>query len=153
VSAADDRLRASDVTLALELDSLRYASLSSHDEPFHVGPFRIVPRLDARLRRGDAVSVFYELYGGTPPYRVSYQVEGRELDGSWVALGQPSVSEQPGQAQGWEVPTSEAWPVGSYRLRIDVTDAGGDALRELVPFELADDTGSVRSDPAPVPAP
>jgi GWxTD domain-containing protein len=138
VSASSGGFRSSDVTLALSIESLRYAALSSHDEPFHIGPFRVIPRFDARLVRGEAAAVFYELYGGTAPYRVSYQVEGHDLDGSWVELGQPSISEQAGVAQAWEVTTGERWPLGSYRVRIGVTDALGRSIEELVPFELVE---------------
>jgi GWxTD domain-containing protein len=133
-----DRLRLSDVIWADELSPLEFASLASHDEPFLVGPFKVVPRIDASFPRGDALRLFYEVYGGLPPYRLAYQVEGRDLDGSWVRLGQPAIDERSGSAQGWELPTSGAWPLGEYRVRIDVEDARQRLVSAQLAFQLTE---------------
>ena len=72
------------------------------------------------------------------PLRVNYQVQGREEDGRWVDLGGPSSSEQEHHSQAWELPTSERWPLGPYRIKIEVYDADGKLVTREVPFELID---------------
>ena len=52
------------------------------------------------------VKLFYEVYGGEPPYRIAYSLEGKDLDGSWIALGQPSTGEQSAATQAWELSIS-----------------------------------------------
>jgi GWxTD domain-containing protein len=135
-----DRLRLSDVIWADELRPLEFASLASHDEPFLIGPFRVVPRIDASFPRGHALRLFYEVYGGVPPYRITYQVEGHDLDGSWVALGKPAIDEQSAAAQGWELATSDAWPLGEYRVRIDVEDTRQRLVSAQLGFHLTEPT-------------
>jgi hypothetical protein len=138
VPEASDRLRLSDVIWAGEIASVEYASLASHHEPYHVGPFRVVPRVSEEFRQGDTVKLFYEVYGGAPPYRVAYQVEGQDLDGSWVSLGQPATAEQAGSGQAWELATSAAWPTGDYRIRIEVQDSGQRLVTSHRSFSLTD---------------
>jgi GWxTD domain-containing protein len=129
-------LRLSDLAWASRLESLPYASLASYDEPFHVGPFRVLPRLSGTYRVGETIRLFYEIYGGRPPYRVAYQLEGRDEDGGWVALGRPTQGEQSAAGQGWEQPTTERWPLGEYRVRIEIEDR--DAARVVAdqPFRI-----------------
>ena len=76
---------------------------------------------------------------GTPPLRVSYQLQGKEQNGDWVDLGRPSVSEQQAEALAWELPTTESWPLGEYRVRIEVNDAEGRLISREVPFTLEPD--------------
>jgi GWxTD domain-containing protein len=140
-----DRLRLSDLLWADELSPLEFASLASHDEAFLIGPFRVVPQLAGRFTPGDSLRLFYEIYGGVPPYRVVYQVEGLETDGTWVPLGQSAVTEQAVAAQGWELPTSSAWPLGEYRVRVEVEDAGQHLVAAQLVFHLAD--GAARRPP------
>lgn len=130
-------LQLSDVTLALELAPVEYAALASHDEPFHVGAFRVVPRAAPELPAGEVVRVFYEIYGGAAPWRVEYRLEGREDDGRWTPLGRPAAGTQSTRSQGWDLPTSAAWPPGDYRILVDVRDAAGAAAAAEVPFRLA----------------
>jgi GWxTD domain-containing protein len=146
-----DRLRLSDVVWADELTALEYASMASHDEPFVVGPFRVLPRLDETFRCGETLKLFYEVYGGEAPYDITYQIEGQELDGSWVELGPSATTVQQEAAQGWEVPTSTAWPSGAYRVRLDVEDAGQRLVATQVPFRLV--SGEVGRNAAEPPAP
>jgi len=129
-------MRLSDVQWAAEIQPLEYASLASHDEAFHVGPFRVLPRFGLDYRPGDTLKLFYEVYGGRPPYRVAYQVEGREDDGRWVALGRPSSGEQSGAAQGWELQTTSLWPLGEYQVQIAITDQDSRQVEVRVPFHL-----------------
>jgi GWxTD domain-containing protein len=131
-----ERLRFSDVVQALELESLRYRALSSYDEPYTVGPFRVVPRFGNAYLPGETVRLFYEVYRAALPVKVSYQVQGREDDGRWTDLGLPAEAVQEHRAQAWELPTSQHWPIGEYRVRVEVTDADGKLISTDVPFEL-----------------
>lgn len=137
IPEATDRLRLSDVIWADEIAPVEFGSLASHDEPYHVGPFRVIPRMSPEFRQGDTIKLFYEVYGGTPPFQVAYRVEGQELDGSWVALGRPATAEQAGSGQAWELVTSAAWPAGDYRIRIEVQDAAQRLVTAFRPFSLA----------------
>jgi GWxTD domain-containing protein len=126
----------SDIVFAAEIASLRFASLASYDEPFHVGPFRVVPSVVRAFQPGDGVNLFYEVYGGEPPYAVSYTLEGLDLDGTWKQLGRPFETEQAGGAQAWELTTAPSWPPGEYRIRIEVADRNGATIRTEAPFRL-----------------
>ena len=61
---------------------------------------------------------------------------GRDDDGRWVSIGDPSSSEQSHRSQAWELPTSARWPVGEYRVRIEVMDAEGRLITAQAPFTL-----------------
>ena len=95
-------------------------------------------------RPGDTLQLFYEVYQAAMPLSVSYQVQGREADGRWVDLGGPAQAQQRHQSQAWALPTSERWPLGEYRVRVDVADAEGKLISTDVPFELAE-TATVQS--------
>jgi GWxTD domain-containing protein len=129
-------LRFSDTVWALEMAEVRYGSLASYDEPFHIGPFRVLPKLDSVFHIGETVRLFVQVYGAEYPIRASYQLEGREEDGSWVALGDPAVVEQTAGGLAWEVGTDERWPLGSYRVRVDVTDAAERLISTDAEFSL-----------------
>jgi GWxTD domain-containing protein len=142
-----DRFRFSDVVLAEELHSHRYRALTSYDEPYTIGPFRVIPRFTNTFQPGETLQLFYEVYEAAMPVSVSYQVQGRETNGEWVDLGAPARQTQEHRSQAWELPTSERWPLGDYRVRVDVMDADGKLISTDVPFELAeavqaDDEGS-----------
>ena len=129
-------LRLSDVTLAREFAPLPYASLVSYDEAYVLGSFAAVPRVVPELTAGEELTLFYEIYGGTPPYRVTYRLEGREADGRWVALGQPQVLEEATGAQGWSLASSATWPAAEYRVEVEVSDRAGASARAVVPLTL-----------------
>ena len=141
-----DRFRFSDVVLAHDLESLRYRALTSYDEPYTIGPFRVVPRFSSDYNPGDTVELFYEVYEAALPLAVSYQVQGREDDGSWVDLGLAAEAEQEHHSQAWALPTSENWPLGQYRVRVEVSDSDGKLISTNVPFELTADIQSVVED-------
>jgi GWxTD domain-containing protein len=151
VPAPVERFRFSDVTWALELESLRYASLASHSEPYHVGPFRVVPSFDDVFRRGESIKLFFEIYSAVFPVSVSYQLQGREDDGSWVSLGRPSTLTQEAGAVGWELPTSPRWPLGQYRVVVEATDAEGKLIGREVPFTLIEADPPAPETASPVP--
>ncbi len=131
-----ERFRFSDVVLAHDLESLRYRALTSYDEPYTIGPFRVVPRFSSDYHPGETVQLFYEVYEAELPVEVSYQVQGREEDGSWVDLGLAAVATQEHRSQAWALPTTEQWPLGEYRVRVEVSDAEGKLISTNVPFEL-----------------
>ena len=132
-----ERFRFSDVVLAQDLESVRYRGLASYDEPYTVGPFRVVPRFASAYRPGETIRLFYEVYEAALPLDVSYQVQGREDDGHWTDLGGTAQSTQEHGSQAWELPTSERWPLGQYRVRVEVSDATGKLISTNVPFELS----------------
>jgi hypothetical protein len=134
--AEGDDLRFSDIVWASELESLDFASLASHDEPYHIGPFRVVPKLNSVYRPGETIRLFYEVYSGEYPLQVSYLLQGKEDNGSWVNLGRPAVAQQQASSQGWALDTGDNWPAGEYRLVIDVTDAAGRSISAEKPFTL-----------------
>lgn len=138
VPALPVTLRLSDAVWASDLAPVEYASLASHTEPFHVGPFRVVPKLEDEYRRGEPLRLFFEVYGATFPTRVTYQLEGQENDGRWVRLGAAQAAEQSAPGVAWELPTSERWPLGDYRVRVEVTDAAGKLVTTEVPVRLVE---------------
>jgi GWxTD domain-containing protein len=141
-----DRFRFSDVVLAQDLETLRYRALTSYDEPYTIGPFRVVPRFSTDYRPGDTVQMFYEVYQAALPLAVSYQVQGREDDGRWIDLGPASQAAQEHYSQAWALPTSEHWPEGQYRVQVEVSDADGKLISTNVPFELSAETQSTVED-------
>ncbi|HXV76264.1 MAG TPA: GWxTD domain-containing protein [Candidatus Polarisedimenticolaceae bacterium] len=121
---------------AAEMAQVEYRSLASYDEPFHLGPFRVLPLLTATYHRGDSAKLFVETYGAEYPLTATHQLEGLEADGSWVALGQPAVIEQSAAGLAWEVQTGPRWPLGRYRVRVEVVDAAGRTARTEAEFAL-----------------
>jgi len=132
----DTGIRLSDVVLARDLEPLPYESLSSYSEPYIVGSFRVVPRVRDTVPLGEDVALFYEVYGGSVPYRITYRLEGREADGPWVPLGSPVVQDGGQGAQGWSLSTGSRWPLGEYRVQILVEDAGGASQSAQITFQL-----------------
>jgi GWxTD domain-containing protein len=126
----------SDVVLAREMEPLPFATQASYDSPYIVGGFRVTPRVPDVVPRGDPVRLFFEIYAGTSPYHVVYQLEGQEDDGRWRALGRPQEREAATRGQGYEVFTSPTWPFGAYRIRVRVIDAAGLPAETIVPFTL-----------------
>jgi GWxTD domain-containing protein len=124
-------LHLSDIVPARTMEPLPFASQASYDAPYIIGGFRVTPRAGSPFRRGDPVRIFYEIYGGTAPYHLAYQLEGQEKDGRWRALGAPQENDGTERAQGFALETAASWPAGAYRLRVKVKDAAG-ALAEAV---------------------
>ena len=148
VPQASERLRLSDVSLARKLEPVRYVALASHDEAFQVGPFRVIPRFGETLEPGEKIKLFYEIYGGTPPYQISYALEGKQGEDEWIALGRPAVSQSSSQAQAWGLPTSATWPLGSYRIVLEVQDSEARLTTVRVPFFLETNSGEGSESPA-----
>lgn len=140
VPQPSDRLRLSDVALATKLEPVRYAALASHDESFQVGLFNVVPRFGDRLKPGETLKLFYEIYGGVPPYEISYALESQQGE-EWAARGRPSVSRSSNASQGWGLPTTASWPTGSYRIVLEVGDSEDRLLTVRVPFVLGAEPG------------
>jgi GWxTD domain-containing protein len=147
----DAPLLLSDVVLARAMEPLPFATQASYDSPYIVGGFRVMPRVPETVPRGEPLRLFYEIYGGTSPYHVVYQLEGQEDDGRWRALGKPQEREATTRGQGYELPTSGTWPFGTYRMRIRVIDAAGLPVEAFVTFALvAQDAVPDLDAPAPI---
>jgi len=129
-------LHLSDVVLASAMEPLQFAAQASYDAPYIIGGFRVVPRAETRVRRGAPVRVFFEVYGGTAPYHLAFQLEGQEKDGRWVALGKPQEHDGTERGQGFELETKTTWPTGPYRLRIKVVDAASAATESAAAWTL-----------------
>jgi GWxTD domain-containing protein len=129
-------LRTSDVVLARALEPLPYATQASYDAPYIVGGFRVTPLVGTTLPRGEPVQLFFEVYGGTPPFHLAYQLEGQEENGHWRALGKAQERDSSERDQGFALPTAASWPVGAYRIRVAITDASGLAVERSRAFRL-----------------
>ncbi|HEX6851473.1 MAG TPA: GWxTD domain-containing protein [Candidatus Polarisedimenticolaceae bacterium] len=136
VAAPSTALRLSDPVLAWRVEPLEYRGLTGYDAPYTFGGFRIVPRLSPALARGEPIQVFLEAYGGRAPYEGTFAVEGREDDGRFTALGSPQSFRQPSGSFAWSLPTGPHWPLGEYRVRIEVVDADGTLVPAVVPFRI-----------------
>jgi len=134
--AAPLSIQLSDPVWAVAVESVPYASLSSYDEPFHLGPFRVLPKTDSTYRRGEAVKLFVEVFGAQYPLRATFKMQGLESDGSWVDLGQPTSIEQTAGELAWEVATTERWPMGQYRVRVEVVDSAERPVSTMAAFSL-----------------
>jgi GWxTD domain-containing protein len=132
-------LRLSDVVPARALEPLPFASQASYDAPYIVGGFRVTPRAGSPFRRGGPVRIFYEIYGGTAPYHLAYQLEGQEKDGRWRALGAPQESDGTERGQGFALETAASWPAGAYRLRVRVRDAAAASAEGVAAWSLVAD--------------
>lgn len=137
VPAPGGDLHLSDVVPAATIEPVEFASLAGFESPFGYGPFHVVPRPSRRFVRGEPIQLFFQVYGGKPPYRVSFRLEGKEDDGSFTPLGRPQVFEQADPSFAWSLPTSATWPVGDYRVAVDVRDAEGTSRATSVPLALA----------------
>ncbi len=131
-------VRLSDLVLARTMEPLPFAVQAAYTDPYIVGGFKVVPRVALSLPRGEPMRVFYEIYGGAPPYHVSYQLDGQDNDGSWRALGKPQEQDTDRTGQGFELPTGPSWPTAAYRLRVQVTDGRGAGAAGAVAFALID---------------
>lgn len=137
-TAPTGRLAISDVIVAEAMEPVEVRALVTYAEPFVVGPFRIIPQAGRPFHPGGDLELFFEIYDGTPPYRVSYALEGQDDDGAWIALGRPSVQDAAPATQGWQLPLGARWPLGSYRVQVTVTDAQDDVVTASVPFTLGE---------------
>lgn len=136
VAPRDPRLRLSDVVLARSVTPLEFVGLTGYDAPYTFGGFRVVPRLAGAIPRGEPLQLFFETYGGRPPYDATFTLEGREDDGRFRNLGAPQRFVQPTGAFAWSLPTAPSWPLGEYRVRVEVRDAEGVVVPALVPIRL-----------------
>ena len=141
----------SDTVLARTMEPLPYAVQASYDSPYIIGGFRVVPRATEIVPRGEPVRVFFEIYGGASPDHVTYQLEGKDNDGRFKALGRPQERDATTIGQGFELPTAANWPLGAYRLRIRVVDAVAQAVETTMSFSIAEhETAPPADAPQPV---
>jgi len=136
---AGTALHLSDVVLASAMEPLPYAAQASYDAPYIVGGFKVTPVVTPQVRRGASVQIFFEIYGGTPPYHLAYQLEGAEKDGRFVALGKPQENDATERGQGFALATSPSWPARAFRLKVTVKDASGATADGVAPFAIVAD--------------
>jgi hypothetical protein len=99
--------------------------------------------------RGEPVRLFYEIYGASAPFRISYQLEGQEDDGRWSRLGNPQEREGTTKGQGFELPTGTSWPATRYRVHVTVVDAAGARSESTASFSVGEAPPTAAA-PAPV---
>jgi len=138
---AGERLALSSVTLAERLQPLKGTAPSELKKPYVFGSFLVVPKPGVAYAIDQEFAFYFQSYNartdsesGRPLLDVAYVFEARDLDdGQFKPFGSPL--ELPGQAQaalGFSFPLTE-WPIGQYRLRVQVTDRldGGTAERAV----------------------
>jgi hypothetical protein len=125
-----ESLTLSSVTLAERLEPLPGTEPSELKKPYVFGSFLVLPKPGVAYAKDQEFAFYYQAYNartdaesGRPRLDVAYAFEARDLeDGQFKPFGSPL--ELPGQAQaalGFSFPLTE-WPIGQYRLRVQVTD-------------------------------
>lgn len=141
---ATDQLR---LSRAIVADVLTPLSDPSETGPFRVSGFEVVPRPDARLRRGEELKLFYQVLGaaqdesGRVDIDVSYQLSLKHpRTGQWQKVGQPNVeTHQTGSVRAWVLPIAPQYPLTDYKIEISVTDnRGGGTVTQTVPFAVVE---------------
>jgi hypothetical protein len=138
-----DTLRTTSIVLAQEVSPVEAGAAK---DPFQIGSWRVLPRADRIIKRGDKFWVVYKVLGaakdaaGQNALHVNYQFRGRmQPTAPWQPIGQPIVRELTSDTTAIEFPTSPQWPpTAEYKIEIDVTDkqAGGAPFKIEVPFSL-----------------
>ena len=140
-----DQLRLSKVILA---DSLKKLDAGSEGAggAFEISGFEVVPRPTAKLRRGEELTIFYQVLGagekeGQLDLDVSYQlylVNPKNRAAGWRKAGRPVVAQhQTGATRAWTLPIAPQYPVTDYKLEVTVKDnAGGGSVSQSVLFSV-----------------
>ncbi len=138
-----DTLRTTSVVLAQEVSPVEAGAAR---DPFQIGSWRLLPRADRTIKRGDKFWLVYKVLGaakdaaGQNNLQVTYQFRGRmQPTAQWQPIGQPIVRDLTSDTTAIEFPTSPQWPpTAEYRVEILVADklAGGAPFKIEVPFAL-----------------
>jgi hypothetical protein len=124
------------------------------ENPYTFGTMRVVPSLDAKLKKGGELQVLFWVYGtqangGKPDLQIDYNFHQRTAEGekyfNKTAPQLLNASTLPAQfdlAVGHQLPGSlvvplASFPVGDYRLEIKVTDKiSGKTLTQNLNFTV-----------------
>lgn len=138
-----DTLRTTSVVVAQEVTPVESGAAN---DPFQIGTWRVLPRADRTIKRGEKFWLVYKVLGasqnagGENSLQVTYQFRGRmQPTAAWQAIGQPIVRDLQSDTTAIEFPTSPQWPpTAEYKIEILVADklAGGAPFKIEVPFAL-----------------
>ncbi len=137
-----DTLRTTSVVLAQEVTPLDAAA---DKDPFQIGDWRVMPRADRTIPRGENFWLVYKVLGaskdaaGRNNLQVSYQFKGKMQGGQWQNIGDPVVRDLTSDTTAIEFPTSPKWPpTAEYKVELQVLDrgAGGAPFKIDVPFSI-----------------
>jgi hypothetical protein len=98
-------------------------------KPYIFGSLEVIPKPGIGYAKDQDFAFYFQVYNarhdaqtGRPLLDVRYQFLAKQDDGSFQVLGEPlELTGQDQAAQGTSFPLA-AWPVGSYRLTVRVTD-------------------------------
>ncbi|MDQ7007612.1 MAG: hypothetical protein Q9Q40_10295 [Acidobacteriota bacterium] len=141
-----DQLRLSKILLAESIRELKEDETAA--APFRVSGFEVVPKGSSTVRRGEDLTIFYQVLGageqaGGADFDVTYQLYIRppgKPGAGWVRAGRPVVAaHQSGAARAWTLGIAPQFPVAHYRLEVSVKDnAGGAKVSQNVHFQVVD---------------
>ena len=140
-----DQLRLSKVILADSLKKLDSDS-GAGDNAFEISGFEVVPRANAKLRRGEELTIFYQVLGagekeGQLDLDVSYQlylINPNNRTAGWRKAGRPVLAQhQTGATRAWTLPIAPQYPVADYKLEVTVKDnTGGGSVSQSILFSV-----------------
>ncbi|MBP1611529.1 MAG: hypothetical protein H6Q01_192, partial [Acidobacteria bacterium] len=138
-----DTLRTTSVVLAQEVSPVEAGAAR---DPFQIGTWRVLPRADRTIKRGEKFWLVYKVLGasedaaGQKKLQVTYQFRGRmQPTAQWQPIGQPIVRDLTSDTTAIEFPTSPQWPpTAEYKVEILVADklGSGAPFKIEVPFAL-----------------
>lgn len=137
-----DTLRTTSIVFAQEVAPLDAAT---GKDPFQIGNWRVMPRPDRAIPRGESFWLVYKVLGaskdasGKNDLQVSYQFKGKMQAGQWQNIGDPIVRDLVSDTTAIEFPTSLKWPANAeYKIELQVVDrsGGGVPFKIDVPFAI-----------------
>lgn len=122
-------LALSSLTLADRLEPVAGAPNPTLKSPFVFGNLRVIPKPGIAYGQDQEFAFYFQAYQtrldaatGRPLLDVRYRFLRRDEAGSYQPLGQPiELIGRDQAAQGYAFPLS-TWPIGQYRLVVEVTD-------------------------------
>jgi len=133
----------SGITLADRIDQKEGIAGSRMNDPFWFGDLFVIPRLDSSLRKGDPLTIFFQVTfaadlkeaPGLPDEKVEFKLKGyyqffkKNEAGEFVLIGKPipfdiveSSTSEPLIINRGRVFETVNWPAGSFKLVISVSD-------------------------------
>ncbi len=136
-----DSLTLTSVILARELKAL---GKDEGKAPFRLYGFEIVPNPDALYHPGDAMTLFFVAMGAEDPatkktdLKVGYHIYFSDPRKGWIDTKAQAVSpKQEASVQARDLTLPAAWPIGDYKVVIEVTDnRSGATVKKEIGFGL-----------------
>jgi hypothetical protein len=131
-------LALSTITLAERLEPAAGAPNSSLKAPFTLGTLRVLPKPGIAYAQDQEFAFYFQVYqaradaiSGKPLLDLHYSFLRRDDEGEYRPIGPPlEMIGRDQAAQGYAFPLA-AWPIGQYRLTVEVVDrlSGGRVAR------------------------